>query len=169
MAQPGNSVFRRIRSVKSSLDNAEQSFVDNKDIRGELDLMLAEAELKNLRQKKDVPWSWNRQLLAACAAVMLVLASVGGWYFARGHYKQSAKAAVPPVQGSLEQQRSPVAPIVMEKVVAKQSPQAAPAPAQQTQISSGKELPQEQAQVSISKADLHKLVRSARVELSNSK
>ena len=65
MAQPGNSVFRRIRSVKSSLDNAEQSFLDNKDIRGELDLMLAEAELKNLRQKKDVPWSWNRQLLAA--------------------------------------------------------------------------------------------------------
>ena len=44
MAQPGNSVFRRIRSVKSSLDNAEQSFLDNKDIRGELDLMLAEAE-----------------------------------------------------------------------------------------------------------------------------
>ena len=169
MAQPGNSVFRRIRSVKSSLDNAEQSFLDNKDIRGELDLMLAEAELKNLRQKKDVPWSWNRQLLAACAAVMLVLASVGGWYFARGHYKQPAKAAVPPVQGSLEQQSSPVAPIVKEKVVAKQSPQAAPAPAQQTQISSGKELPQEQAQVSISKADLHKLVRSARVELSNSK
>ena len=45
MAQPGNSLFRRIRNVKSSLDNAEQSFLDNKDIRGELDLMLAEAEL----------------------------------------------------------------------------------------------------------------------------
>ena len=52
MAQPGNSLFRRIRNVKSSLDNAEQSFLDNKDIRGELDLMLAEAELKNLRKKK---------------------------------------------------------------------------------------------------------------------
>ena len=68
MAQPSNSVFRRIRSVKSSLDNAEQSFLDNKDIRGELDLMLAEAELKNLRKKKDVPWSWNRHLFAACGS-----------------------------------------------------------------------------------------------------
>lgn len=29
--------------------------MDNKDIRGELDLMLAEAELKNLRRKKDPP------------------------------------------------------------------------------------------------------------------
>ena len=97
MAQPGNSLFRRIRNVKSSLDNAEQSFLDNKDIRGELDLMLAEAELKNLRKKKDVPWSWNRQLLAGCIAVLLVLAGVGGWYFARGHYKQRARAAAPPV------------------------------------------------------------------------
>ena len=42
--------------------------MDNKDIRGELDLMLAEAELKNLRRKKDRPWSWNRQLLAGCIA-----------------------------------------------------------------------------------------------------
>ena len=42
--------------------------MDNKDIRGELDLMLAEAELKNLRRKKDRPWSWNRQVLAGCFA-----------------------------------------------------------------------------------------------------
>ena len=163
MAQPSNSVFRRIRSVKSSLDNAEQSFLDNKDIRGELDLMLAEAELKNLRKKKDVPWSWNRHLFAACAAVMLVLAGVGGWYFARGHYKQRAKVVVPPAQSSS----------VASAGATKQAPQAVPVNTQQTQTSSGKELRQdkgkEQPQVSISKADLHKLVQSARVELSNSK
>ena len=52
--------------------------MDNKDIRGELDLMLAEAELKNLRRKKDRPWSWNRQVLAGCAAVLLVVAGFGG-------------------------------------------------------------------------------------------
>ena len=46
MAQNGRSVYQRIRSVKSSLDNAEQSFLDNNGMRGELDLMLAEAELK---------------------------------------------------------------------------------------------------------------------------
>lgn len=49
MTQSSRTLFQRIRCIKSSLDKAEQSFMDNKDIRGELDLMLAEAELKNLR------------------------------------------------------------------------------------------------------------------------
>ena len=71
MTQSSRTLFQRIRCIKSSLDKAEQSFMDNKDIRGELDLMLAEAELKNLRRKKDRPWSWNRQVLAGCAAVLL--------------------------------------------------------------------------------------------------
>lgn len=55
MTQSSRTLFQRIRCIKSSLDKAEQSFMDNKDIRGELDLMLAEAELKNLRRKKDRP------------------------------------------------------------------------------------------------------------------
>ena len=76
MTQSSRTLFQRIRCIKSSLDKAEQSFMDNKDIRGELDLMLAEAELKNLRRKKDRPWSWNRQVLAGCAAVLLVVAGL---------------------------------------------------------------------------------------------
>lgn len=156
MAQPGNSLFRRIRNVKSSLDNAEQSFLDNKDIRGELDLMLAEAELKNLRKKKDVPWSWNRQLLAGCIAVLLVLAGVGGWYFARGHYKQRARAAAPPVVDTANVAGATTA-----------LPEAAKQQESKAVTEHSKE--QNQSQVSISKADMRKLVQSARVELSNSK
>ena len=166
MAQPSNSLFRRIRSVKSSLDNAEQSFLDNKDIRGELDLMLAEAELKNLRQKKDVPWSWNRQVLAASAAMLLVLAGVGGWYFARDHYKQRAKAPVPPVAKSTAVQAEPqvVAPAIQQPTTnTRTSSEAVLSQAKD------KEKEKQQSQLSISKADLHKLVQSARVELSNSK
>ena len=41
MTQSSRTLFQRIRCIKSSLDKAEQSFMDNKDIRGELDLMLA--------------------------------------------------------------------------------------------------------------------------------
>ena len=167
MAQPSNSLFRRIRSVKSSLDNAEQSFLDNKDIRGELDLMLAEAELKNLRQKKDVPWSWNRQVLAASAAMLLVLAGVGGWYFARDHYKQRAKAPVPPVAKStaVQAESQVVAPAI------KQQPTTNMRTSSEAVLSQAKDKEKEkqQSQLSISKADLHKLVQSARVELSNSK
>ena len=165
MAQPGNSVFRRIRSVKSSLDNAEQSFLDNKDIRGELDLMLAEAELKNLRQKKDVPWSWNRQLLAGCIAVLLVLAGVGGWYFARDHYKQrSSTTIVPAAASAAAVDEAPPQPVT--------KPQEARSVVrtEQAKDSVTEAAPkQNQSQVSISKSDLRKLVQSARVELSNSK
>ena len=95
MTQSSRTLFQRIRCIKSSLDKAEQSFMDNKDIRGELDLMLAEAELKNLRRKKDRPWSWNRQVLAGCAAVLLVVAGFGGWCFARNHYRAKAQAVLP--------------------------------------------------------------------------
>ena len=165
MAQPGNSLFRRIRNVKSSLDNAEQSFLDNKDIRGELDLMLAEAELKNLRTKKDVPWSWNRQLLAGCIAVLLVLAGVGGWYFARDHYKQrSSTTIVPAAASAAAVDEAPPQPVT--------KPQEARSvvTTEQAKDSVTEAAPkQNQSQVSISKSDMRKLVQSARVELSNSK
>lgn len=165
MAQPGNSLFRRIRNVKSSLDNAEQSFLDNKDIRGELDLMLAEAELKNLRKKKDVPWSWNRQLLAGCIAVLLVLAGVGGWYFARDHYKQrSSTTIVPAAASAAAVDEAPPQPVT--------KPQEARSVVrtEQAKDSVTEAAPkQNQSQVSISKSDLRKLVQSARVELSKSK
>ena len=46
------SICERIRNVKSSLENAEQSFRENNGMRGELDLMLAEAEIKHLREKR---------------------------------------------------------------------------------------------------------------------
>ena len=55
MTQPSRTLFHRIRCIKSSLDKAEQSFMDNKDIRGELDLMLAEAELKTCVGKRTAP------------------------------------------------------------------------------------------------------------------
>ena len=165
MAQPGNSLFRRIRNVKSSLDNAEQSFLDNKDIRGELDLMLAEAELTNLRKKKDVPWSWNRQLLAGCIAVLLVLAGVGGWYFARDHYKQrSSTTIVPAAASAAAVDEAPPQPVT--------KPQEARSVVrtEQAKDSVTEAAPkQNQSQVSISKSDMRKLVQSARVELSNSK
>ena len=166
MAQSGRTLFQRIRCIKSSLESAEQSFLDNKDIRGELDLMLAEAELKNLRRKKDRPWSWNRQLLAGCMAVMIVMAGVGGWYIAKDHYKHRPVAAKPQAQQltvvkEQPRQESQAAipqvqkeTVIVEKHIKQDTPAQAAKPAE--------------SRVNISKADMHKLVQSARVELSNS-
>ncbi len=166
MTQTSRTLFQRIRCIKSSLDNAEQSFMDNKDIRGELDLMLAEAELKNLRRKKDRPWSWNRQVLAGCAAMLLVLAGFGGWYCAKDHYRNKSRTAVPAaVQTAVvnvPQKAAVTAASAMKK--------AEQLPKQKT--TQDIPVPEKQAttdRVNISKADMHRLVQSARVELSNSK
>lgn len=154
MAKSNGSLYQRIRYIKSSLDNAEQSFLDNKEMRGELDLMLAEAEFKNLRRKKDVPWNWNRQLLACCAAIMLCLAGLGGWYYAKDSYKPAAAAVLQPKVQSIEIKNHLAANPVVE----------------QAETVNKESIPVKEAQrVSISKSDIRQLVKSARVELSSSK
>lgn len=161
MAQTGQSLYRRIRCIKSSLDKAEQSFMDNKDIRGELDLMLAEAELKNLRRKKDVPWSWNRQVLAGCTAVLLLLAGMGGWYVAKDHYKELSQKEITVPKAAVQAVAEPVA----QRVVIAEKPKAT--------IIKDTPIPKAGAEadmnrVAISQADMRRLVQSAKVELSNS-
>lgn len=169
MAQANRSVFQRIHSVKSSLENAEQSFLDNNGMRGELDLMLAEAELKNLRRKQDLPWSWNRHILAMCVAALVALAGFGGWYYASESLaignalvaKQEVQLSLP-VQAmqiteqtitTKQAQEENIVPIIGEAFM-NTTPAARQAYKQQ---------------VNISDADVRRLVQSARVELSNSK
>lgn len=165
MVHNKRSVFQRIHSVKNSLDNAEQSFLDNNGMRGELDLMLAEAELKNLRRKQEVPWSWNRHVLAMCVAALLALAGVGGWYYAHDSIavagKEQEPAAITPVLQlqdkvvtTVDKKKTVVIPVFGEKMI-----NNIPATGQA----------EYGQQVNITEVDMRRLVQSARVELSNSK
>lgn len=160
MSKTNGSLYQRIRYIKSSLDNAEQSFLDNKSMRGELDLMLAEAEFKNLRRKKDVPWNWNRQLLACCAALMLLLAGFGGWYYAKDSYGSvPAAASAKEVKSFKADAPKPTSEHVVEKKLIAPEQSAVKPAAQEGNAQD----------VYISKAGMRKLVQSARVELSSSK
>lgn len=91
----GKSVFRRIRNARNSLDNAERSFSSNQEIRGELDLMLAEAELQNLRQKRSRGMAWTRRTFAACIAALLLAAGSLGWWWASAYGEHTSPAASP--------------------------------------------------------------------------
>lgn len=86
------SVCSRIRNAKASLDNAERSFRSNQEVRGELDLMLAEAELDNLRQKRP-GISWTRHTLAACFAVLVLASGCLGWWWASAYGGNTTNAA----------------------------------------------------------------------------
>lgn len=179
VANSARSVYQRIRSVKSSLENAEQSFLENNGMRGELDLMLAEAELKNLRCKKDVPWSWNRQLLAVCSAAMLALAGLGGWYYAQGSVMEAAPhneaASSAPLTVAEVRREVPVQPQAQQKTVNSAARnedvqiQSKAAVINNRQKAAAQENARQDNQVTISRDDMRRLVQSARVELSNSK
>ena len=86
------SVCSRIRNARASLDNAERSFRSNQEVRGELDLMLAEAELDNLRQKR-TGISWTRHTLAACFAVLVLASGCLGWWWASAYGGNTTNAA----------------------------------------------------------------------------
>lgn len=152
--KPG--LLKRIRAIKSSLDKAEKSFENNSEMRGELDLMLAEAEMNNLRKKQG--WSWNRQLLAICMALFVVVASLGGYYYARGRYKtryaNEAKAAIKAAQQNMAKSG--------EKIV-----EALPSRKDvgQETVQQKDEKPVSEEQFSVSKSEMQELIRSARKEM----
>lgn len=52
MGKSDHYMVDHVRSAKMWLEKAERSFDSQSDIQGELNLMLAEAEMKNLRKKK---------------------------------------------------------------------------------------------------------------------
>lgn len=172
MVKMSSSVCQRIRRVKNSLENAEQSFLDNKDMRGELDLMLAEAELSNLRRKKDTPWCWNRQMLALCAAIAVAVSCFGGWCYARHNLKSTFAITSSNVSNSNTAQN----------VESKSAVKIVEAPQEKVQtITSAKtvqavtklnDAPADQEskrQLKLSDTDMRRLVKSARVELTSSK
>lgn len=52
MRKSDEEKVKRVRSAKAWLEKAEESFGKQSDVRGELNLMLAEAEMKQMRKKR---------------------------------------------------------------------------------------------------------------------
>ena len=83
MAELKHSTKSRLRSARQWLVRAEQSFEKNRDIRGELDLLLAKAELQHVQENKQSKgWRYKSALLrhglAFGLAVFIAAAGIGG-------------------------------------------------------------------------------------------
>lgn len=77
MEKSGNHVAEHVRSAKMWLEKAEESFDKKADIQGELNLMLAEAEMKNLRKHHEFRL-WEK--LRVVAVLVISVACIGIWY-----------------------------------------------------------------------------------------
>ena len=160
MDQEKRSLYQRIRNAKQSLENAEKSFQDDKGLRGELDLMLAEAELKNLRKKQPWNWSWNRHSLALSVAVLLVISGLGGWFFAKENLQKVE--AVPLVVETNTVKDEKVSP-----VITKETSQVSEAQHNKNAVITVQE--ESQPKVQLSEKEMRRLVRSAKSELNSGK
>lgn len=71
---PGNKL-KRVKSVKRWLDKAENSYSNNKDISGELNLMMAQAEMQRLKETHphEKAKKWGIRLSAMAAAAVLFI------------------------------------------------------------------------------------------------
>lgn len=86
----GKDKVDKVRSARKWLMKAEASFDDNADVRGELNLMLAEAEMKHLR-KHHGTGKKVRTLLAFGVALVLAVSAwqIHGWLL-RGNVAETA-------------------------------------------------------------------------------
>ena len=130
MKHSQRDTVHRVRAVRSWLEKAEASFDEESDIKGELNLMLAEAEMKNLRKHHPVSRNWLR----AGAMVTAFFLALGGWYAFRltGQEERppAVEAVVQDTAAGNEAGQDPVdtAAFVAEPVPAGTVPAAASAP-----------------------------------------
>lgn len=83
LADSKNHISRHLQSAKAWLDRAEDSFDKDSDVRGELNLLLAQAELQRVREvNRSGRWRWKYPVLRQSLAVALAcLVAVGGFYW----------------------------------------------------------------------------------------
>ena len=77
MAKSDNEQAERVRSARAWLERAEKSFDNKADVRGELNLMLAEAEMKNLRKNHGT----GRKIRRLAAVLTALVLALGIWQF----------------------------------------------------------------------------------------
>jgi hypothetical protein len=87
MVELKDRMSKHVKAAKAWLGKAEQSFDREQNIRGELNLMLAQAELKRAQesklenQKKCDKYRLIRSILAAGIAGLVVVVGFSGWGF----------------------------------------------------------------------------------------
>ena len=127
-----------LESAKAWIHQAEQSFGQDADIRGELNLLLAQAELQRVREANRArQWRWKYPLLRhSLALVLALIAVIGGFYL----WDSRTTIQPQPIQQTQQfQQAQPTGTAVQPQII--QQPTQAPLPAVSPQPSAAEQQP----------------------------
>ena len=111
-----------LESAKAWIHQAEQSFGQDADIRGELSLLLAQAELQRVREANRArQWRWKYPLLRhSLALVLALIAVIGGFYL----WDSRTTIQPQPIQQTQQfQQAQPTGTAVQPQIIQQQPQQ----------------------------------------------
>lgn len=97
MGELKSKMVNHVRSAQKWLSRAEQAFESEKDTRGKLDLMLAQAEMQHLHESaiQGKSFSLIKQAVAFSCAAVLFSSGIGGAYF---YFHHNPAQPVSPIQ-----------------------------------------------------------------------
>lgn len=108
-------VVQRLQSVKKWLDKAEQAFSRHKTVSGEINLIMAQAEMERLKEVHASRRGWLLQAGALCMALFVAAGISSVYYF--GETEKAQKIAVSPALPSRAEPADPVKAEKMEEPV----------------------------------------------------
>ncbi|MBB6477386.1 hypothetical protein HNR45_000416 [Negativicoccus succinicivorans] len=81
MSLSRDELVRRVETARRWLEQAEHSFHDETPLKGELNLLLAQAEMQKLREDRGMSRQWQRWQRALALVTALVMVSGFGWWW----------------------------------------------------------------------------------------
>ena len=81
MSLSREELVRRVETARRWLEQAEHSFHDETPLKGELNLLLAQAEMQKLREDRGMSRRWQHWQRALALVTALVMVSGFGWWW----------------------------------------------------------------------------------------
>lgn len=81
MSLSREELVRRVETARRWLEQAEHSFHDETPLKGELNLLLAQAEMQKLREDRGMSRQWQHWQRALALVTALVMVSSFGWWW----------------------------------------------------------------------------------------
>ena len=84
MSLSRDELVRRVETARRWLEQAEHSFHDETPLKGELNLLLAQAEMQKLREDRGMSRQWQHWQRALALVTAIVMVSGFSWWWQKG-------------------------------------------------------------------------------------